>query len=63
MAVTICIRCKEAPVSGALGLCASCVVHTRLEVATGLRRFRAYLDAWAGFDEWLRRRGRGGAFA
>jgi hypothetical protein len=32
-------------------------VHTRLEVAVGLRRLDAYLDAWAAFDEWLRRRG------
>jgi hypothetical protein len=58
-----CIRCHEGSVPGPLGLCTACVVHTRLEVATGLRRFRAYLDAWAGFDDWLRRHGRGGAFA
>jgi hypothetical protein len=58
-----CIRCKEGSAPGPLGLCTTCVVHTRLEVVTGLRRLRIYLDAWAGFDDWLRAHGRGGAFA
>jgi hypothetical protein len=58
-----CIRCNEESAPDPLGLCTSCVVHTRLEVVTGMRRFRLYLEAWAGFDEWLRRNGRGGAFA
>jgi hypothetical protein len=59
----ICIRCQEHEAPGPLGLCSACIVHTRLEVAMGLRRLDAYRDAWATFDEWLRRRGRGSAFA
>jgi len=38
-------------------------MYTRLEVAAGLRRFGRYLEAWAGFDDWLRRHRRGSAFA
>jgi hypothetical protein len=59
----VCVRCNEREAPGPLGLCTACRVHTRLEVAVGLRRFNEYLDAWAAFDDWLRRRGRGGAVA
>ena len=59
----LCVRCEVREAPGPLGLCPACLVHTRLEVAVGLRRFTAYLDSWAAFDDWLRRRGRGSAFA
>jgi hypothetical protein len=59
----VCIRCNERQAPEPLGLCTSCVMYTRLEVAAGLRRFGRYLDAWAGFEDWLRRHRRGSAFA
>lgn len=58
-----CIRCNERQAPEPLGLCAPCVMHTRLEVASGLRRLGLYLTAWAAFDDWLRAHGRGGALA
>ena len=58
-----CIRCNEREAPEPLGLCAACVVHTRLEVADGLRRLGRYLTAWAAFGEWLDGRGRGRAIA
>jgi hypothetical protein len=58
-----CIRCNDASAPEPLGLCTPCAMHTRLEVVAGLRRLHNYLDAWANFDAWLRRRGRGSAFA
>ncbi len=58
-----CIRCNKGSAPEPLGLCASCVMHTRVEVAAGLRRLGRYLNAWADFDEWLRAHGRGSAFA
>jgi len=54
-----CVRCREAEVSGPLSLCADCSVETKDECSSGLIRLGQYLAAWAAFDEWLRRRGRG----
>ena len=58
-----CIRCNDGSAPEPLGLCTSCVMYTRVEVSAGLRRLAKYLTAWADFDEWLRRHGRGSAFA
>jgi hypothetical protein len=58
-----CIRCNKDSAPEPLGLCTSCVMHTRLEVTAGLRRLGRYLSAWADFEQWLRAHGRGTAFA
>jgi hypothetical protein len=58
-----CIRCNAQQAPEPLGLCTSCVMHTRVEVSSGLRRLARYLDAWADFEAWLRSHGRGSAFA
>jgi hypothetical protein len=55
----MCIRCHTVDIAEPLDLCPSCSVHTRIELATGLRRLAEYLAAWAAFDEWcLKHRGR-----
>ena len=53
----LCVRCGSSETSESLGLCKDCVVSTRAEVSTGLRRLADYLAAWAAFDEWCRLRG------
>jgi len=58
-----CIRCNEREAPEPLGLCTACVVHTKLEVAEGLRRLGRYLTAWAAFDEWLDAHDGGSAIA
>ena len=58
-----CIRCLEADTSDPLGVCATCSVQLRIELATGLRRFADYLAKWAAFDEWCRGHGAGPAGA
>jgi hypothetical protein len=52
----MCVRCKKASAPEPLGLCASCVVHTRIEVCAGLALLNDYLEAWAAFDRWLEER-------
>ena len=44
---------------GAVGLLPTCVIHTRIEIVTGLRRLTEYLAAWAAFDDWCRAQGAG----
>jgi hypothetical protein len=61
--MTTCIRCLTTTAPEPLGLCPACVVRTRLELASGLRRLTDYLAAWAAFDEWCRTRRDGTAFA
>jgi hypothetical protein len=56
-----CIRCGMASAAEPLGLCAACVVKTRIECVAGLRRLGEYLAAWAAFDDWLRLHGDGAA--
>lgn len=55
----MCVRCHDAETPDPLGLCSTCAVHLRIELAAGLRRFAEYLANWAAFDEWCRRRGAG----
>lgn len=52
----MCIRCRQAEAPQPLGLCAPCAMHTRIEIAEGLRRLAGYLAAWAAFEDWLRER-------
>jgi hypothetical protein len=47
-----CIRCHSVETPDPAGYCPACVVHSRVEVVTGLRRLSQYLAAWAAFDEW-----------
>jgi hypothetical protein len=49
----MCIRCKRANAPEPLGLCASCVLHTRVEVSAGFAQLDQYLCAWAAFQSWL----------
>jgi hypothetical protein len=49
----MCVRCKSAQAPEPLGLCGSCVMHTRVEVIAGLARLDQYLAAWAAFQSWL----------
>jgi hypothetical protein len=49
-----CVRCRTAAAHEPPGYCPACVVHTRIEIVTGLRRLTEYLGAWAAFDEWCR---------
>jgi hypothetical protein len=58
---TKCIRCTTAKAPEPLGLCTTCVVQTRIELASGIRRLGEYLAAWAAFDDWCRSRGAGPA--
>lgn len=53
----MCIRCRSAEAPEPLGLCAACVMHTRVEIVDGLKRFSRYLAAWAAFEQWLREQG------
>jgi hypothetical protein len=54
----MCIRCQEGQAPEPLGLCAACVLQTRVEISAGLRRLQGYLDAWAAFQTWLAETGR-----
>jgi hypothetical protein len=49
-----CVRCRTAAAPELPGYCPVCVVHTRIEIVTGLRRLTEYLGAWAAFDDWCR---------
>jgi hypothetical protein len=49
----MCVRCKRANAPEPLGLCAPCVMHTRVEMSAGFARLDAYLSAWAAFQRWL----------
>jgi hypothetical protein len=51
--IDMCVRCKSAKAPEPLGLCGSCVMHTRVEVSNGFALFDRYLAAWAAFDRWL----------
>ncbi len=51
----MCVRCRENEAPEPLGLCPTCVVHTRIELSDGFRRLSRYLGAWSAFDDWLRR--------
>jgi len=53
----MCIRCHNATAPEPLGFCAPCAMHVRIEVGDGFRRFAGYLEAWAAWHAWLRRRG------
>jgi hypothetical protein len=53
----MCIRCGETQAPEPLGLCAACVMHTRVEIVDGLKRLSRYLAAWAAFDDYLRQEG------
>jgi hypothetical protein len=53
----MCIRCRCVHAPEPLGLCAACVLHTRVEIVDGLKRLGGYLAAWAAFDDWLREQG------
>jgi len=53
----MCIRCRQHEAPEPLGLCATCVVHTRVELGAGMRELVSYLGAWAAFTEWLEERG------
>ena len=53
----MCIRCRQAEAPEPLGLCATCAMHTRIEIVEGLKRLAGYLAAWAAFEEWLREQG------
>jgi hypothetical protein len=53
----MCIRCKAIEAPHPLGLCASCVVQTRVEVSAGFKCLGEYLSSWAAFDRWLDERG------
>jgi hypothetical protein len=53
----MCIRCRRIDAPEPLGLCALCVMHTRVEVMDGLKQISRYLAAYAAFDLWLRERG------
>jgi hypothetical protein len=52
----MCIRCKTVKAPEPLGLCGSCVMHTRVEMSAGFARLGDYLAAWAAFDRWLEER-------
>ena len=58
-----CVRCRDATAPDPLGLCSSCSVQLRVELAAGLRRLAEYLGRWAAFDEWCRSHGAGPAGA
>jgi hypothetical protein len=58
-----CVRCRTAAAPEPHGYCPACVVHTRIEIVTGLRRLTEYLGAWAAFDEWCRAQRNGHASA
>jgi hypothetical protein len=58
-----CVRCRTAVAPEPPGYCPVCVVHTRIEIVTGLRRLTEYLGAWAAFDDWCRSRSNGTASA
>jgi hypothetical protein len=50
--MSMCIRCGNVEAPEQLGYCTTCVIHTRVEVSGGMRRFGQYLAAWAAFDDW-----------
>jgi hypothetical protein len=52
----LCIRCRDLEAVEPFGYCVTCFIDTKLEVATGLRRLRGYLDNWAAFGDWERAR-------
>jgi hypothetical protein len=54
-----CVRCGTTAAREPSGYCPTCVIHTRIEIVTGLRRLTEYLAAWAAFDDWCRSRGAG----
>jgi hypothetical protein len=54
----LCIRCRDAEAAEPGGYCPACAVHTRIELAVGLRRLTEYLSSWAAFGEWLAAHGR-----
>ena len=49
----MCIRCRAVEAPEPIGMCAMCVIHTRIEIIEGLKRLSRYLAAWAAFEEWL----------
>ncbi len=53
----MCIRCRQVYAPEPLGLCAVCVIQTRIELSDGFRRLTRYLGAWAQFATWLEERG------
>lgn len=53
----MCIRCRQQEAPEPLGLCATCAVHTRIELGEGMRELARYLVGWAAFAEWLAERG------
>ena len=58
-----CVRCRTAAAPEPHDYCAACIVHTRIEYVTGLRRLTEYLQAWAAFDDWCRAQRNGPASA
>ena len=59
----MCVRCGTTAAPESQGYCPTCVIHTRIEIVTGLRRLTEYLAAWAAFDDWCRSHGGGAASA
>lgn len=55
MADEACIRCQQAP-AVTNNLCGHCHWAVKAEIEDGLVKFRAYLQAWADFNEWCRTR-------
>ena len=51
-----CVRCTSRLALDGEDLCPLCSFAVRIEAARGVRRLADYLENWAAFEEWSRRR-------